>query len=53
LQYNLTGGDYKNGTVDLEVPFTGTTALTDADTAVDKTKLVGLTGAQIQQYLEG
>jgi hypothetical protein len=53
LQYNLTGGDYKNGAVDLEVPFTGTTALTDADTAVDKTKLVGLTGSQIQQYLEG
>jgi hypothetical protein len=53
MQYNLTDGDFKNGTADLEIPFTGTMSLSDIDNAVDKTKLVGLTGLQIEQYLQG
>ncbi|MDD4902502.1 MAG: hypothetical protein PHE24_05200 [Patescibacteria group bacterium] len=53
IQYNVTSADYKNGAVNLEVPIAGTMALSDIDNAVDKTKLVGLTAAQINQYLLG
>jgi hypothetical protein len=51
IQYNLTSTDFKGGTASLEVPIAGTMALSDIDNAVDKTKLVGLTAAQINQYL--
>jgi hypothetical protein len=51
LQYNLTSSDFKNGKVNFEVPIVGTKTLTNVDNTVDKTKLVGLTGAQINQYL--
>ncbi|MDD5527725.1 MAG: hypothetical protein PHO56_01985 [Patescibacteria group bacterium] len=50
-QYNLISGDFKNGTANLEVPFVGTMSLSDIGNAVDKTKLVGLSGAQIVSYL--
>jgi hypothetical protein len=53
LQYNLISGDFKNGTVNLDVPFVGTMSLSNADNAVDKTKLVGLNSGQIEQYLLG
>jgi hypothetical protein len=51
IQYNLTDTDFKNGKAALEVPIIGTMALSDTDNAVDKTKLVGLSADQINQYL--
>jgi hypothetical protein len=53
VQYNLTNGDFKGGTANFEVSFSGTMALSDIDNAVDKTKLVGLNAAQIDLYLRG
>jgi hypothetical protein len=51
IQYNLTNIDFKGGTATLDVPIVGTMALSDTDNAVDKTKLVGLSADQIDQYL--
>jgi hypothetical protein len=52
-QYTLTSGDFKSGTANLDVSLAGSMVLSDINNAVDKTKLVGLTGSQIQQYLQG
>jgi hypothetical protein len=51
IQYNLAGTDFKAGTATLDIPIIGNMSLSDADNAVDKTKLVGLSSNQITQYL--
>ena len=53
LQYDLTGADTEAGTATLEASFTGTSRLSDAGEVVDKTKLVNLSEAQINNYLSG
>jgi hypothetical protein len=51
IEYNLTGADFKAGTASLEVPFVGVTALYNIDNIVKREKLVGLSEAQIRNYL--
>lgn len=53
LDFNLVNADFVAGTATLEVPIVGSVALSDISNTVKREKLVGLTEAQIINYLQG
>jgi hypothetical protein len=50
-EYGLSGTDFANKKATLEVSFVGTAMLSQADNVIKKEKLVGLSEAQINNYL--
>lgn len=53
IDFNLVSADFVAGTATLEVPIVGAVSLSNTSNILKKEKLVGLTSAQITNYLQG